>query len=177
MKILKRKKKKKKPKNKLKERKKLNKLSQFLLKRETKKFYYSLLVVSLIGFLFFFFFFLFFKFFILEFNSNFNRFRHLLKDFHKLLPHCKKGRAFQIFLILEIFNFFFFPFISESKLDAKTKLYLINEIADMNLCNNCIFFETRKKEDLYIWFSRVSQGPSVKFYAQNGKTIILFDFI
>lgn len=32
-----------------------------------------------------------------------------------------------------------------------------------------IFFEARKKKDLYIWLSKSPDGPSVKFLAANGE--------
>ena len=48
------------------------------------------------------------------------------------------------------------------------KLYVINEIADMKDCTNCIFFEVRKGTDLYLWFARVPNGPSIMFQVLNG---------
>lgn len=45
---------------------------------------------------------------------------------------------------------------------------MINEIADMYSCNNCVFFEVRKRRDLYMWFAKSPQGPSMKCYVQNG---------
>jgi ribosome biogenesis protein BRX1 len=32
-----------------------------------------------------------------------------------------------------------------------------------------LFFEVRKKKDLYIWMSKAPSGPSVKFHVQNGE--------
>lgn len=74
------------------------------------------------------------------------RYRHLLLDLLALLPHAKK----------------------DSKLDTKQKLFVLNEIADMKDCTNCIFFEVRKGQDLYLWFSKVPHGPSIKFQVHNG---------
>lgn len=31
-----------------------------------------------------------------------------------------------------------------------------------------VFFEARKKKDLYLWMSKAPDGPSVKFLATNG---------
>eukprot|EP00002_Diphylleia_rotans_P012698 TRINITY_DN2484_c0_g1_i1.p1 TRINITY_DN2484_c0_g1~~TRINITY_DN2484_c0_g1_i1.p1 ORF type:complete len:373 (-),score=119.97 TRINITY_DN2484_c0_g1_i1:30-1148(-) len=73
------------------------------------------------------------------------RHRHLMNDLRSLLPHSKK----------------------EAKFDDKQKLFLINELCEMQTCNNCIFFEGRKHEDLYMWVSKVPQGPSVKFLVTN----------
>ncbi|KAL8834384.1 MAG: hypothetical protein Q9176_007521 [Flavoplaca citrina] len=71
--------------------------------------------------------------------------RHLLNDLYVLLPHSRK----------------------DAKLDTKTKLYQLNELADLYNCNNVMFFEARKGKDLYIWMSKAPNGPTVKFHMQN----------
>ncbi|KAJ3010513.1 UNVERIFIED_CONTAM: Ribosome biogenesis protein brx1, partial [Siphonaria sp. JEL0065] len=78
-----------------------------------------------------------------------HRFRHLMNDIHLLLPHSKK----------------------DSKLDSKTNLSLINELAQDNQCNNCLFFEVRKHKDLFLWMARTPNGPSVKFLVQSVHTM------
>jgi len=79
-----------------------------------------------------------------------NRTRHLMKDLRDLLPHSKK----------------------DSKLDARgKKLTVVNEVCEMRDCNNCIFLEARKRKDLYMWISRIPNGPSAKFLVQNLHTI------
>jgi ribosome biogenesis protein BRX1 len=75
--------------------------------------------------------------------------RHFLKDLLDLLPHSKK----------------------DVKLDSKDKLFVINEVCELRSCNNCIFFEARKKKDLYMWISRIPTGPSAKFLVQNLHTM------
>ena len=75
-----------------------------------------------------------------------HRYRHLMMDLLQLLPHARK----------------------DSKLDTKQKLYMLNEIADMKECSNCVFFEVRKGSDLYLWFAKVPNGPSLKFQVLNG---------
>jgi ribosome biogenesis protein BRX1 len=77
------------------------------------------------------------------------RFRHLLNDIHDLLPHSKK----------------------DSKLDVKTQLNTLNELAELSNCNNCIYFEVRKHSDLFMWMSKTPNGPSVKFHLQNIHTM------
>jgi ribosome biogenesis protein BRX1 len=77
------------------------------------------------------------------------RYRHLMMDVRALLPHHKK----------------------ESKLDAKDSLSAVNEIADALSCDTTIFFEVRKKRDLYLWFSKTPAGPSVKFHVVNVHTM------
>ena len=71
--------------------------------------------------------------------------RHLLNDINSLLPHSRK----------------------DAKLDTKTKLYQLNEVADLYNCNNVLFFEARKGKDLYVWISKVPNGPTVKMHLQN----------
>ena len=73
------------------------------------------------------------------------RHRHLLNDLYALLPHSRK----------------------DAKLDTKTKLYQLNELAELYNCNNVLFFEARKGKDLYIWMSKAPNGPTVKMHLQN----------
>jgi ribosome biogenesis protein BRX1 len=75
--------------------------------------------------------------------------RHFMKDFLKLLPHSK----------------------TETKMDKKDKLFVINEIAEMKNCSKCVFLEARKKQDLYMWLANPSRGPSVKFMVENVHTM------
>ncbi|KAI9714815.1 MAG: Ribosome biogenesis protein brx1 [Bogoriella megaspora] len=78
-----------------------------------------------------------------------HRQRHLINDLHSLLPHSRK----------------------ESKLDTKTKLYQLNELADLYSCNNILFFEARKGKDLYLWLSKPPNGPTIKMHLQNLHTM------
>ncbi|KAJ3053347.1 Ribosome biogenesis protein brx1 [Rhizophlyctis rosea] len=78
-----------------------------------------------------------------------HRYRHLLTDLQALLPHSKK----------------------DAKLDQKGSLDVINELAELNNCNNAIYFEVRKHTDLYMWMSKTPNGPSVKFHVQNVHTM------
>lgn len=73
------------------------------------------------------------------------RHRHLLNDLVALLPHSRK----------------------DAKLDTKSQLHLLNEVAELYNCNGVLFFEARKRQDLYMWLSRVPNGPCVKFHIQN----------
>lgn len=76
------------------------------------------------------------------------RHRHLLNDLHSLLPHSRK----------------------DAKLDTKTQLSQLNELADLYNCNNVMFFEARKGKDLYVWLSKPPNGPTVKMHCQNVHT-------
>lgn len=82
-------------------------------------------------------------------QTNFRRHRHLLNDLYSLLPHSRK----------------------DAKLDTKTKLYQLNELADLYNCNNVFFFEARKGKDLYVWMSKAPNGPTVKMHLQNLHTM------
>ena len=42
------------------------------------------------------------------------------------------------------------------------------QVCEMKNCMKCIFFEMRKKKDLYMWVSNVPSGPSAKFLVENG---------
>ncbi|KAF1850970.1 brix domain-containing protein 2 [Cucurbitaria berberidis CBS 394.84] len=83
------------------------------------------------------------------------RHRHLLNDLYSLMPHSRK----------------------EAKLDTKTKLYQLNELAELYNCNNVLFFEARKGQDLYCWMSKPPNGPTVKMHLQNLHTMEELNFI
>jgi hypothetical protein len=75
------------------------------------------------------------------------RHRHLLNDLAAMMPHARK----------------------DAKFDSKSKLYQLNELAELYNCNNVLFFEARKGQDLYLWASKVPNGPTVKMHVQNSK--------
>nr|CAG4644856.1 EOG090X07MB [Leptodora kindtii] len=75
--------------------------------------------------------------------------RHLMTDLREMMPHSKP----------------------ESKMEKKDPVFVINEIAEMKNCNKCIYFEGRKKQDLYMWMSNIPKGPCAKFYIENIHTM------
>ncbi|RFU79852.1 brix domain-containing 2 [Trichoderma arundinaceum] len=77
------------------------------------------------------------------------RHRHLLNDIASLLPHSRK----------------------DAKFDSKSRLGELNELAELYNCNNVLFFEARKGKDLYVWLSKVPNGPTVKMHLQNLHTM------
>ncbi|KAJ2901333.1 hypothetical protein MKZ38_001945 [Zalerion maritima] len=77
------------------------------------------------------------------------RHRHLLNDLASMLPHGRK----------------------DAKFDSKSNLGQLNELAELYNCNNVMFFEARKGQDLYIWLSKVPNGPTVKMHCQNLHTM------
>ncbi|KAI0283082.1 Brix domain-containing protein [Russula aff. rugulosa BPL654] len=78
-----------------------------------------------------------------------HRMRHLMNDLETLLPHVKK----------------------DSKLDSKNHLNLLPELADLHSCNNTLYFEARRHEDLYLWAAKTPNGPSIKLHVQNVHTM------
>ena len=50
-------------------------------------------------------------------------------------------------------------------------------LAVLQGCSSVLFFEARKRKDLYVWLARAPDGPSIKFHCANGEfvstTIIL----
>ncbi|XP_065099633.1 ribosome biogenesis protein BRX1 homolog [Paramisgurnus dabryanus] len=77
------------------------------------------------------------------------RTRHLMQDLKTMMPHSK----------------------ADTKMDRKDKLFVVNEVCEIKNCNKCIFFEAKKKQDLYMWISNVPHGPSAKFLVQNVHTL------
>jgi len=75
--------------------------------------------------------------------------RHLMADLKSLLPHSK----------------------GESKFDKREKTSAINEICEMENCSKCLYFENRKRRDLYLWISNINGGPSAKFLVHNVHTM------
>lgn len=74
--------------------------------------------------------------------------RHLMENLRTLMPHHK-------------------PEVKKEKEDLK----IIDELAVMKNCNKIVYFEARKKQDLYLWISEASRGPSVKFLVRNIHTM------
>jgi ribosome biogenesis protein BRX1 len=83
-----------------------------------------------------------------------SRFRHLMNDIKLLTPHHK----------------------SDAKFPAGSPLRDINEIAEMKACSTCLFFESRKGKDLFLWVAKTPHGPSMKFQLQNMHTMSELNF-
>eukprot|EP00878_Enallax_costatus_P005639 GHUV01005913.1.p1 GENE.GHUV01005913.1~~GHUV01005913.1.p1 ORF type:complete len:300 (+),score=90.79 GHUV01005913.1:258-1157(+) len=77
------------------------------------------------------------------------RSRHLMSDFLQLLPHSKK----------------------DVKLDTKSDRGVINEVAEEKGCSSVLFFEARKRQDLYLWMAKAPDGPTAKFLVLNVHTM------
>lgn len=48
---------------------------------------------------------------------------------------------------------------------------IVNEIAEMKSCNQTIYLECRKRQDLYMYLGKTPQGPSAKFQLVNVHTM------
>ena len=59
----------------------------------------------------------------------------------------------------------------DAKLDSKNHLHLLPELADLHNCNNTLYFEARRHEDLYLWAAKTPNGPSIKMHVQNVHTM------
>ncbi len=77
------------------------------------------------------------------------RYRYLLEDLKKIIPHHKK----------------------DSKLDSKGDIMVVNEIAEMKSCNQVLYLECRKRRDLYMYLGGTPGGPSAKFQVTNIHTM------
>lgn len=78
-----------------------------------------------------------------------HRDRHLMRDLRTLMPHHR----------------------AEAKMERSKTLSVVNEVCGMKHCNKAILFEGRRKQDLYMWFSNVPEGPSAKFLVENIHTM------
>lgn len=76
------------------------------------------------------------------------RHRHLMQDLRDLLPHSKR----------------------DVKCDPR-QLSLINEVCETKNCTSVIIFEARRRNDLFLWFSKTPSGPSIKFHVRNVHTM------
>lgn len=48
---------------------------------------------------------------------------------------------------------------------------MLPELADLHNCNNTLYFEARRHEDLYMWAAKTPNGPSIKMHVQNVHTM------
>ncbi|KAH7832467.1 putative ribosome biogenesis protein BRX1 [Monocercomonoides exilis] len=75
--------------------------------------------------------------------------RYLMKDLQKMVTHS----------------------ITEPKLDKKLKIAAVAEICKLRSCSGTVFFEVRKKTDLYLWLGMTPSGPTAKFQVYNIHTM------
>ena len=60
---------------------------------------------------------------------------------------------------------------SEPKVELRKNFAVLNEIAELRNCNHVLFFDMKKKRDLYLWMGSVPNGPTVKFLVENLHTM------
>jgi hypothetical protein len=98
-----------------------------------------------------------------------------MADLEAILPHVKKGQPSSpsVNPAGQIANQdrMHMIYVPDAKLDSKHSLHLLNELADLHSCNNTLYFEARRHEDLYLWASKSPNGPSVKMHVQNVHTM------
>jgi ribosome biogenesis protein BRX1 len=75
--------------------------------------------------------------------------RHLMLNFREFMPHSRP----------------------DTKKEKREGVLAVNEICEMKNCNKCIYFETKKRKDLYMWVGNVPNGPSAKFLVENVHTM------
>lgn len=80
--------------------------------------------------------------------------RHLMNNLKTLMPHSK----------------------SEPKMETKDPNVALNEMCEIRNCNKCIFFENRRRQDLYMWMGNVPNGPTAKFLVENSEFIRVTKF-
>lgn len=82
--------------------------------------------------------------------------RHLIQNLHDLLPNTK----------------------NQHTLDTKKNLNSqLPELATIYNCNNILYFENRKHQDLYLWVSKNPNGPTIKFLLQDIHTALEQQFL
>jgi len=77
------------------------------------------------------------------------RTRHFMQDLINILPHSK----------------------TDVKLERKNDRGLIKEIAEMKNCSKVLYFEGRKKKDLFLTIADVDEGPTVRFNVEGLNTL------
>ena len=75
--------------------------------------------------------------------------RHVMKNLRSLMAHSK----------------------NEPKAELRRSFSILNEIAELRNCNKVLFFDMKKKRDLYLWMASVPDGPTVKFLVENLHTM------
>lgn len=68
-------------------------------------------------------------------------------------------------------------------MECKDPNFVLNEICEARNCSKCIFFENRRRMDLYMWIANVPNGPTAKFLVENSNLnlkcvkIFFFNFL
>lgn len=106
-------------------------------------------------------------------NFNNNEKKNIVKYRNKqrTLIFCSRGVTSRYRNLMNDLKILLVNHKTDFKHDTKKRLFEINEIAELKSCNNVIFFEVRKKKDLYLWMTKSSSGPSLKFLVTNIHTM------
>ncbi|EAR91085.2 brix domain protein (macronuclear) [Tetrahymena thermophila SB210] len=74
-----------------------------------------------------------------------DRHKHLIDDLISMMPHSKK----------------------DAKLEKREIPEQISELCFTHSCTSFMYFEARRKTDLYLWIGRFPDGPSAKFLIEH----------
>jgi len=77
------------------------------------------------------------------------RSRHFMEDFRRMMAHGK----------------------ADTKLEKKNERGLIREMAEMKNCSKVLYFEGRKKKDLFLTVADVDEGPTIRFNVEGLNTM------
>jgi len=77
------------------------------------------------------------------------RARHFMEDLRGIMAHGK----------------------ADTKLDKKNDRMLIREMAEMKNCSKVLYFEGRKKKDLFLTVADVEEGPTMRFNVEGLNTM------
>merc|ERR1712013_826847 len=62
-------------------------------------------------------------------------------------------------------------FMADTKMDKKNDRGLIREMAEMKNCSKVLYFEGRKKKDLFLTVADVEEGPTIRFNVEGLNTM------
>jgi len=77
------------------------------------------------------------------------RTRHFMSDLRSMMAHGK----------------------ADTKMDKKNDRGLIREMAEMKNCSKVLYFEGRKKKDLFLTVADVEEGPTIRFNVEGLNTM------
>jgi len=77
------------------------------------------------------------------------RSRHFMEDLRRMMAHAK----------------------ADTKLEKKNERGLLREMAEMKNCSKVLYFEGRKKKDLFLTVADVDEGPTIRFNVEGLSTM------
>merc|ERR1712128_250737 len=77
------------------------------------------------------------------------RSRHFMEDLRRMMAHAK----------------------ADTKMEKKNERGLLREMAEMKKCSKVLYFEGRKKMDLFLTVADVNEGPTIRFNVEGLSTM------